>query len=258
MSIPTVLNYLIIEKPYVGSDIQMTDIQIKVNFVSTTIVGNLGFATVTYDKNPLLAAKKVPVLVIPAGSFPNRIVHGIMGASLKQKVAAGLYLPYPYNQGFVTNYGASTITFGLIANFNGLSIPLQQINCTIDAFTPMAKNNCYNDNAIPIQYNFNGNKEVIPGIFDSGSLPTVLYLQSLPRGAIIDDNNVFISPLSASLYLNNQASYNLSLTTATRYPPVYNQQQPGERIISNLGYQIFYQNQIYFDPTNGLIAIKPL
>ncbi|WP_150467092.1 hypothetical protein [Francisella sp. SYW-9] len=261
VEIDTGSSRLVLEKKYL-SNYQATDKKVTINYgyanLKSKVIGELVYSDITFDTQPKVTAKHVPIIMVPNGTFKG--YAGILGLKLATQNSPWNYLPSPYNQLMIIDGPKQAISFGASTRETLDKYTTYKIRSTVRCHNtvtprdPINKTKCW-DPYVPVRYTLiNNNGEVIfdktiRTLLDSGGYYTHLLFSRVPERLkqYIKKDQLVNSKLKSALF----ASSDLNIATTTF---VRASQYREDRV--NSGHALFYTKSVLFDSTNGIIGVK--
>ncbi|QIW10702.1 hypothetical protein [Francisella sp. LA112445] len=261
VEIDTGSSRLVIEKQYL-TNYQATDKKITINYgygnLKSKIIGELVYSDVTFNTQPKVTAKHVPIIMVPNGTFKG--YAGILGLKLATQNSPWNYLPSPYNQLMIIDGPKQTISFGASSKETLNKYTTYKIKNTVRCHNtvipryPINQTKCWDPN-VPIRYTLvNKDGEIIfdktiNTLLDSGGYYTHILLHKIPEELkqYVKNGRLVNSKIKSALFTSND--FNIPITTYVRAS-----KHREDKV--NSGHALFYDKSVLFDSANGIIGVK--
>ena len=183
---------LVLEKKYF-TNYQATNKKITINYcygnLKSKVIGELVYSNITFNTEPKITAKHVPIIMVPNGTFKG--YAGILGLKLATQNSPWNYLPSPYNQLMIIDGPKQTISFGssskeILDKYTTYKIK-STVKChnTVTPRSPIDKTKCWYP-YVPVKYTIVDKDgkvifdKAIQTLFDSGGYYTHLLFSKIP------------------------------------------------------------------------------
>lgn len=261
VEIDTGSSRLVIEKQYL-TNYQATDKKVSVNYgydyLKSKHTGTLVYSDITFNTQPKITAKHVPIIMVPNGTFKG--YAGILGLKMSTQNSPWNYLPSPYNQLMIIDGQKQTISFGastkeILSKYTTYKIK-NTVKChnSVTPRSPIDKTKCW-DPYVPVKYTIIDKDgkvifdKTIQTLFDSGGYYTHILLPKIPEQLKQHISKGLLVNISIKSALFTSYKFHIPTTTVVRA----SQQHKSE---VNSGHALFYDKSVLFDSANGIVGVK--